>query len=550
MSVATGSVTNKINEWKKRIAAPDIEELRRFSVVIRKSGMTINQLAQGYRTLQLLKRLGIPAESTDIETDIDGLTFFVNEIYSKCREYGINPKNIVNWITDLTEFTSKNYLNLYNSEDSRLQLKDMNQTRVKKIIPFISLISDLIESKKKEVDDLHNSKNTTIKEISRYQIQKKELLQNIQTLKHENESIIEFQGTFIKLCGTLLEECNIDLKEDPRPLTKLMLEFKEKNYDMIAIVEEYNKVTNLKFDIIQKESRIQVCVNELIALEKNIAAYKSLLSIHKQNWDTYDQLKVMKFGLEELKQLWLTVTEIASSRDKPREDAVAFFIKDVEENYYDKLQFEDKVKERRNELAMLNVQLNSSRQYLSIQPFIGPLLLSLYQKGITEQEIIDMNQLFQNYLLETAKSDNIWNNKNESNTNVKNTLDEGRGYQTFIDELKKYGGIKDSIKQQSRFLDEIKNKNLVLIEQRKDLLALCQNVIILINMLNDHYFYYKGFFDNYHKKNDFSIEAYRIAIPIIILVYYTTKEGQDSKEKDTKSDTTMSSNNKNNKNKD
>ena len=93
--------------------------------------MTINQLAQGYRTLQLLKGLGIPAESTDIDRDIDGLTFFVNEIYSKCKEYGINSKNIVNWITDLTEFTSKNYLNLYNSEDSRLQLKDMNQTRVK-----------------------------------------------------------------------------------------------------------------------------------------------------------------------------------------------------------------------------------------------------------------------------------------------------------------------------------------------------------------------------------------------------------------------------------
>ncbi len=369
-------------------------------------------------------------------------------------------------------------------------------------------------------------------------------------MKHENESIIEFHGTFIKLCGTLLEECNIDLKEDPRPLAKLMLEFKEKNYDMIAIVEEYNKVINLKFDIIQKESQIQACVNELTALEKNIAAYKSLLSIHKQNWDTYDQLKVMKFGLEELKQLWLTVTEIASSRDKPREDAVAFFIKDVEENYYDKLQFEDKVKEKRNELAMLNAQLNSSRQYLSMQPFIGPLLTSLYKKGITEQEIIDMNQLFQNYLLETAKCDNIWNNKNESNTNVKNTLDEGRGYQTFIDELKKYGGIIDSIKHQSRLLDEIKNKNLVLIEQRKDLLALCQNVIILINMLNDHYFYYKGFFDNYHKKNGFSIEDYRMAIPIIIiLVYNTTKEGQNSKEKDTKSDTTMSSNNKNNKNK-
>lgn len=93
-----------------------------------------------------------------------------------------------------------------------------------------------------------------------------------------------------------------------------------------------------------------------------------------------------------------------------------------------------------------------------MQPFIGPLLLSLYQKGITEQEITDMNQLFQNYLLETEESSNNWNNKYESNTNVKNTLNKGRGYQTFIDELKKYGGIKASIKHQSRILDEIKNK--------------------------------------------------------------------------------------------
>ena len=189
----------------------------------------------------------------------------------------------------------------------------------------------------------------------------------------------------------------------------------------------------------------------------------------------------MKFGIDELQLLWLTVSEIARNRGDPLEDSdmienpVAYFIKDVEENYYNKLKFEDRVEEKRNELVKLNEQLNISRQYLSMQPFIGPLLLSLYQKGITEQEITDTNQLFQNYLLETAKTDNNWNNKNESGRNSKNTLDNGRGYQTFIDELNKYGGIKAAIKHQSHLLDEIKNKNSELIEQRKTLLTLCQN---------------------------------------------------------------------------
>jgi len=93
-----------------------------------------------------------------------------------------------------------------------------------------------------------------------------------------------------------------------------------------------------------------------------------------------------------------------------------FFIKDVEDNYYNKLKFEDRVKEKRNELAMLNSQLNINRDNLSLQPVIGPLLLSLYKKGITEQDLTDMNQLFQDYLLETTTTDNNWDNKNDSKT--------------------------------------------------------------------------------------------------------------------------------------
>ena len=212
----------------------------------------------------------------------------------------------------------------------------------------------------------------------------------------------------------------------------------------------------------------------------------------------------MKFGIDELQQLWLTVSEIARDRGDPLKDfdmienPVAYFIKDVEDNYYNKLKFEDRVKEKRSELVMLNAAIKY-KQTKSLHSAIHRTFTCFsLTKGITEQEITDMNQLFQNYLLEAAKTDNNRNNKNESSTNSKNTLDNGRGYQTFIDELKKYGGIKAAIKHQSHLLDEIKNKNSVLIELRKALLALCQNAIILINILNNHYFYYKGFFDQYH----------------------------------------------------
>jgi len=85
----------------------------------------------------------------------------------------------------------------------------------------------------------------------------------------------------------------------------------------------------------------------------------------------------MKFGIDELEQLYLTVSEIVKNRGDPLRDfdmienPVAFFIKDVEDNYYNKLKFEDRVKEKRNELAMLNSQLNINRHNLSLQPVIG-----------------------------------------------------------------------------------------------------------------------------------------------------------------------------------
>jgi len=78
IGIASGSVTNKINDWKRRVDAPDIEELRQFAVIVRKSGMTMKQLAKGFRTLQLLKALGIKdkGEDTDIDSDLNSLTFF------------------------------------------------------------------------------------------------------------------------------------------------------------------------------------------------------------------------------------------------------------------------------------------------------------------------------------------------------------------------------------------------------------------------------------------------------------------------------------------
>jgi hypothetical protein len=301
---------------------------------MRKSGMTIKHCIKGFRFLQLLKGLGIIIENDDIDSDLDSLAFFVNEIYKKCKEEGITPIVVTAWITDLLDFSSENYGYLYeSSKNYTKKISNKNQNSEKRALTFVSVISDFIEQKKRELGDLSKKGKEISEEFNRYTIQKKELIQEIQNLTLKNESIVEVLCTFSKLSKTLVEECGIDLKRNPRPFTKLLCDYIENGYDMTGIIEEYNKGTNLKWDIIQKESLLQSLENQLTKLQNNIKANDSILDVHRKNFDIYKRLEVMKFGIDELQQIWLTVSEIARDRGDPLKDfdmienPVAFLLK-------------------------------------------------------------------------------------------------------------------------------------------------------------------------------------------------------------------------------
>ena len=61
-NIAKGSVFNIIHRWKTQLEIPDIEAIREFSIMVRKSGITIKQCAQGFRFIQILTRFGIKDE--------------------------------------------------------------------------------------------------------------------------------------------------------------------------------------------------------------------------------------------------------------------------------------------------------------------------------------------------------------------------------------------------------------------------------------------------------------------------------------------------------
>jgi hypothetical protein len=57
--ISKGTVFNIIKRWKEQFTISDIESLREFSVLVHKSGLTIEQCAQGFRFIKILANFGI-----------------------------------------------------------------------------------------------------------------------------------------------------------------------------------------------------------------------------------------------------------------------------------------------------------------------------------------------------------------------------------------------------------------------------------------------------------------------------------------------------------
>ena len=68
IGISAGRVSYTIKEWKRRIRVPEIEALRNFATTVKKSGLSMQQCAQGYRLTQLMKGLGIDDDDVDADS--------------------------------------------------------------------------------------------------------------------------------------------------------------------------------------------------------------------------------------------------------------------------------------------------------------------------------------------------------------------------------------------------------------------------------------------------------------------------------------------------
>jgi hypothetical protein len=522
-----------------------------------------------------------------------GLPTFIDKIYFNCKKLGIPPTIIPLWIKDLLDFyhnssdstrsfidrndadeykkqtiTTTTILNsaavpihqnnttkalsslssmawnnnsnscLYENKisypkpnsytDCNPKIKTDSLDEIK--IPFVSQLSYHIDQKKKECAGLEDYKKNLKEEITKLEIQKSYAINSLCKIKQEEEDVLFYLPWFNDLEEMLWNNYSIKIKEDIQKFSQIINDFKEHGYDYYKIIQEYWKSLSLKLMINTHEADIRKLSEQKVSLNNSILSLESEVSSHTQTMNIYYELEGMRFGLKELKQLWHTIQEIAEANKILHKEAVSKFLKDLEEQYDDKLGFESKVKEKKEELAQLNNKIFKDRFLFRLEHSIGPTLSRLLQKGITEQDIIGINQLVElctnnNTEYGESISDHNTNQKENSTNNIignaRKNNSRSEYWKYLIDNLKRYGTIKSAIKYQIGKRDLVTKEIDELNAQKHEMSIQCQNGISFINEINNKMAYFNGFLDHYNKVIDNKIKVSSRFYPMFIFIINT-----------------------------
>ena len=483
--VSAGAVTNVVNEWRRGLGSAIIDDLRELGVTFRKVGITPAQCALGFRIAMMISKLGVKK---------DDLEPFILHVYNNCIDLGVSPDNVASHIKDLLEFS-----------------KNTNNNAVP-----LSQISDFIQQKTNE---------------------KKKLEQEIQTLKDEIKTLNEEKLDSEHRRASALQNENMtavelksysDLKEelgqygipihDVSKFAKAVLGISQKGYDVGKVIEEFSELESTRSNYWDYKNSIPDLKIKYDGLNQEYSKLEQSVNSCKQKLSLNNELQAMGFGIKELKLLRNTIKEIADANNNiPPDQAQQKFYKDIEEQYDDKLGFESQLNKLRSEIATVSNNLTFLRTATLAQPLVGPSLQRLFSKGLSEQDIVELANIFERSYSDS--SNDIGDDKNRSSSST------GIDKQSLTG-LQKYGGKKlTAIQELNQQVDKLRNQIDELQTNKKDLEEQNQSMLSILAYSKPVVEFFNRSDDDHSLGNDYNNVKILATIAIILYILYIRYEG-------------------------
>ena len=353
-NISTGGVTNIVNEWRNKIGAYIAEDLRELSISLKKANITPVQCSTGFRVSKVMQRLGITEEQFES---------FMSDVYDRCQKLELGPEQIEKYLTETISLSK---------------------------IVFPSQIPNYIHTKINEIEELEKQKKNKLETIS-------ELNKEISNLEEKQKLLIENNN--ISIDGINWYR---DIKKE---LTSMGIPFdeiyifidclrgiKNQGYDTNKIVTKSSELIYFdKFINDHNEIRLKK-IYEIEQLKNTKKELEDQIGFIKLKLFKNQELENIGFGLKELKNIYNTITEIAKENEINPKEAIDRFFNDLNE-YDDIIGFKKNIKDLKKEIATLNIQITNNRVTHLSQPQIGITLQKLFQNGILENDIEDINSI-------------------------------------------------------------------------------------------------------------------------------------------------------------
>jgi D-ribose pyranose/furanose isomerase RbsD len=337
------------------------------------------------------------------------ISYFINTIYKNCKSHGISPAIIVEWIDDLFHFysvisgrsTKDKTINnhdydgqdLVDSVKKSIPKKGIQDIRMENELPLISRISFFIEQKRNEIHKLAIERNTITEEITNLNEQKEKVQTQLSEIIEKEKKVISYFQWYSNLRQDLHNRFNLIIETEFEAFANVINSFNEYGYNTSLLIREYKdfeslsyRITLMRNEIELKKQVIQDLLIEISNLE--IQSYN-----YKQTMSKYEELRHIGFGLKELKQLNGLILEVSAANNIPPSEALSRFLTDLEKNYDDRLGLESKIKELQIEIEYLSNKVLEKQYHLILQDTAAPNLVTLYAKGLSNSDIIDITNL-------------------------------------------------------------------------------------------------------------------------------------------------------------
>ncbi len=211
-NVSEGSVDNFVKEWKfQHGPGGQYERLRALAVAISKTGLSVQDCAEGHRVAMIMKNIGVAEDEYES---------FISNLWKRYVASGLGPDTLVEQINQLYFFLENN----------------QNHTG---ITTSLSQILETIKSKLDAIEDLE-SKKQSLEKMNR----------ELRTQKETAEAELYWDSE-------LKEKLNKNgfKKEDVPRFVDAVLLMKERGYNIFEIMERFSKFEEIEAACVSVERK-------------------------------------------------------------------------------------------------------------------------------------------------------------------------------------------------------------------------------------------------------------------------------------------------------